>query len=118
MRLLLDSNILLWWMAADRRLPKRLAAALASSENDVAVSAASIWEIAIKRTLGRLDVDLDELLAAVAADGFSELPVRFASGRGWRNEATAAVRAGSRFPMSSSHGIRSDQTARAAWSCR
>jgi PIN domain nuclease of toxin-antitoxin system len=78
MRLLLDTHILLWWVMADRRLSKALAAIIASGENDVAVSAASIWEIAIKRTLGRIEVDLDELLASMVADGFTELPVRFA----------------------------------------
>ncbi|HET8772541.1 MAG TPA: type II toxin-antitoxin system VapC family toxin [Thermoanaerobaculia bacterium] len=78
MRLLLDTHILLWWVTADRRLSKALANTLASPENDVAVSAASIWEIAIKRSLGRIDVDLDELLSSMTADGFSELPVRFA----------------------------------------
>jgi PIN domain nuclease of toxin-antitoxin system len=77
MRLLLDTHILLWWVMADRKLSKSLADVIASTENDVAVSAASIWEIAIKRTLGRIQVDLDELLASVTADGFSELPVRF-----------------------------------------
>jgi PIN domain nuclease of toxin-antitoxin system len=77
MRLLLDTHILLWWVVADRRLTKSLSAALASPENDVAVSAASIWEIAIKRSLGRIEVDLEELLAAMSADGFTELPLRF-----------------------------------------
>jgi len=78
MRLLLDTHILLWWVMADRRLSKPLANILASPENDVAVSAASIWEIAIKRSLGRIDVDLDELLSSMNADGFTELPMRFA----------------------------------------
>jgi len=78
MRLLLDTHILLWWMMADRRLSKALVASLAAPENDIAVSAASIWEITIKRTLGRIEVDLEELLPSIASDGFSELPVRFA----------------------------------------
>lgn len=78
MRLLLDTHILLWWMTADRRLSKSLARVLASAENDIAVSAASIWEIAIKRTLGRIDVDLDELLSAIGAQGMAEIPIRFA----------------------------------------
>lgn len=78
MRLLLDTHILLWWVTGDRRLSKSLANTLASPESDVAVSAASIWEIAIKRSLGRIEVDLDELLSAMTADGFTELPVRFA----------------------------------------
>lgn len=77
MRLLLDTHILLWWVMGDRRLSKSLAAIVASPENDVAVSAASIWEIAIKRSLGRIDVDLDELLSSMNADGFAELPMRF-----------------------------------------
>jgi len=77
MRLLLDTHILLWWIIGDRRLPKELATILASAESDVAVSAATVWEITIKRMLGRIDVDLEELSASIAADGFSELPLRF-----------------------------------------
>lgn len=76
MRLLLDTHILLWWVTADRKLSSRVREALSASDADVAVSAASLWEIAIKRTLGRLDIDLMELVAAIAADGFAELPVR------------------------------------------
>ena len=77
MRLLLDTHILLWWVMGDRRLPKDLAAVLASPESDLAVSAATMWEITIKQMLGRIDVDLEELTASIAADGFSELPLRF-----------------------------------------
>jgi len=77
MRLLLDTHILLWWVMGDRRLPKTVANAIASPENDVAVSSASIWEIAIKRALGRIEVDLEELLSSMSADGFTELPLRF-----------------------------------------
>lgn len=77
MRLLLDTHILLWWLIGDRRLPKSLAKALAAPENDVAVSAASIWEVVIKRMLGRIDVDLEELLSSIAGDAFTELPIRF-----------------------------------------
>jgi len=76
MQLLLDTHILLWWVMADRRLSKSLATALTSTENEVAVSAASIWEIAIKRTLGRIEIDPNELVASLTADGFVELPVR------------------------------------------
>lgn len=77
MRLLLDTHILLWWLMSDRRLSKTLADVVASPDNDVAVSAISIWEIAIKRALGRIEVDLDELLSSMTADGFTELPLRF-----------------------------------------
>jgi PIN domain nuclease of toxin-antitoxin system len=81
MRLLLDTHILLWWVTGDRKLPRPLARAIESADSDVAVSAASLWEIAIKRSLGRIDIDLEELTAAIAADGFTELPVRFAHTR-------------------------------------
>jgi PIN domain nuclease of toxin-antitoxin system len=77
MRLLLDTHVLLWWLMADRRLPKGVAKALAAPETDVAVSAATLWEIVIKHSLGRIDVDLDELLSSIASDGFTELPVQF-----------------------------------------
>ena len=77
MRLLLDTHILLWWVMGDRRLPRSLATVVASADSDVAVSAASMWEITIKRMLGRIDVDLKELRASIAADGFSELPLHF-----------------------------------------
>src|ERR1043165_6826646 len=50
----------------------------AREKGDVAVSAATVWEIAIKRMLGRIAVDLKELIAAIGADQFVELPGRFA----------------------------------------
>jgi PIN domain nuclease of toxin-antitoxin system len=66
---------------ADRRLSSAARKLITSSSNDVAVSAASLWEIAIKRALGRIDVDLQPLVEALAADGFSELPIRFEHAR-------------------------------------
>lgn len=78
MRLLLDTHVLLWWFTADRKLSREMRNIVAAEESEVAVSAATIWEIAIKRALGRIDVDLKELRDAIAADGFTELPIRFA----------------------------------------
>ena len=62
-------------------MSKVIAKVLTSAENDIAVSAASLWEITIKRGLGRLEIDLDELVSTIAADGFSELPMRFVHAR-------------------------------------
>ncbi|MGZ8796685.1 MAG: type II toxin-antitoxin system VapC family toxin [Thermoanaerobaculia bacterium] len=78
MKLLLDTHILLWWVAGDRKLPRSLRDRITSAENDGSVSAATFWEIAIKMRLGRIDIDLEELCAAVNADGFTELPVQIA----------------------------------------
>jgi PIN domain nuclease of toxin-antitoxin system len=54
MNLLLDTHVLLWWLAEDSRLSPAARTAIADENNVVMVSAVSIWEIAIKRGLGRL----------------------------------------------------------------
>jgi PIN domain nuclease of toxin-antitoxin system len=73
-RLLLDTNVLLWAMAGDARV-EALRERLLDEDNEVFVSAASYWEVAIKAGLGKLDVDVGELRRAVRLSGFVELPV-------------------------------------------
>ncbi|WP_420595636.1 type II toxin-antitoxin system VapC family toxin [Deinococcus sp.] len=63
MRLLLDTHILVWLVTADARLPPALVPALA--EHDLTISAASLWELAIKHHLGKLP-SVGPLLADVA----------------------------------------------------
>lgn len=62
-RYLADTHILLWALADDKRLPERHRAILLSSA-EVFYSAASVWEIAIKKSLGKLKApeDLSSLL--------------------------------------------------------
>ncbi|MCP5112003.1 MAG: type II toxin-antitoxin system VapC family toxin [bacterium] len=55
--LLLDTHVLLWWLANDRRLGKKARAAIRRRDELVFVSAASLWEIAIKAGLGRLKLE-------------------------------------------------------------
>lgn len=74
MKLLLDTHILLWWLSDDPLLPATARAAIALAENEVLVSAAAAWEIAIKRAAGRLDAP-DDLLEAIEANDFQQLPV-------------------------------------------
>ena len=81
MRLLLDTHVLLWALAAPARLPAKVSAAIRDPSNMVHVSATSGWEIAIKVALGKLKADLDEISRAVAEVGFEELPVRMAHAR-------------------------------------
>ena len=59
MSLLLDTPILLWWLSDDPRLPPAARGAISSGDNEVMVSAAAVWEIAIKKTVGRLEVPDD-----------------------------------------------------------
>lgn len=75
MSLLLDTHSLLWWLA-DAPMSDQARAAIADPSTLVAVSAASIWEAAIKRASGKLR--LDGSLAAHAVEaGFEPLPVSF-----------------------------------------
>ena len=79
MRLLLDTQILLWAIGASRRLPAEVHAVLQDARNQVHFSAASIWEIAIKQGRGRKDFDFgsEQIAAAALASQFVELPVRW-----------------------------------------
>ena len=72
MSLLVDTHILLWWLADDPNLPLSAADAIAEGETEVFVSAASVWEIAIKKAAGRLDAP-DDLLEVLEANDFEEL---------------------------------------------
>ena len=75
MKLLLDARAYLWWLADDRRLGARARKAITDPANAVLVSAATIWEIAIKAALGRLDLHGADMVAELAANRFSELPI-------------------------------------------
>jgi PIN domain nuclease of toxin-antitoxin system len=74
MRLLLDTHVFLW-AVADSPLLKPAARALIESAEVVFVSAASIWEVAIKARLGKIQGDPRDLIDAIGASGFVELPV-------------------------------------------
>jgi len=76
-RLLLDTHVLLWWLADDPKLTKAARAIIADPDNEVLVSSVSLWEIAINAALGRIEVELDDLEAAIARNGFRPLPIGF-----------------------------------------
>jgi PIN domain nuclease of toxin-antitoxin system len=73
-KLLLDTHVLLWWLGDDDRLHERTAAAIASGDNEVLVSAATVWEVEIKRAKGTLSAP-DDLLDQIAACGFGLLAI-------------------------------------------
>ncbi len=75
MRLLLDTNVFLWWMEGSERLTEAWRTAIADKRSTVHVSAATIWEISIKQALGRVDLGGSDLVAEIDASGFVELPV-------------------------------------------
>jgi PIN domain nuclease of toxin-antitoxin system len=77
-RLLLDTHALLWWLA-DEGLNAQAREAIADPANFVAVSAASAWEISIKKALGKLAAP-DDLEQQVQDGGFEALPISLAHG--------------------------------------
>jgi len=74
--LLLDTHVVLWWLADDPALPDQIKDRL-DHEADVRVSAATIWEIAIKQALGKIIAPAD-LPERVRDSGFRKLPIGFA----------------------------------------
>lgn len=74
MRLLLDTHVFLW-VATDSRKLKAPAREFVRAASAVFVSSASIWEIAIKTALGKLQVDPEALVREIDVGGFIELPV-------------------------------------------
>jgi PIN domain nuclease of toxin-antitoxin system len=77
MKLLLDTHLLLWATIDPTRLPKKAHSLLDDLGNELYFSAASLWEITIKRGLGRSDFDVDPpvLHRALVDNGYSELPI-------------------------------------------
>ena len=75
MKVLLDTNAFLWWLGDNPKLSPAARAAIRDPDALVHVSAASIWEIAIKIKLGRLDVQDSDCAAEIDANGFVELPI-------------------------------------------
>jgi PIN domain nuclease of toxin-antitoxin system len=85
LRLLLDTHTLVWWITSDQRLPSRTRTIIGTDDNDVLVSIASAWEIAIKVGLGKwpeAERLLAEFEAAVAGEGFDLLPISVGHARG------------------------------------
>jgi PIN domain nuclease of toxin-antitoxin system len=77
MTLLLDTHLLLWAAGDPDRLSKEARKLVEAATNDLIFSAASIWEVVIKRTLGRADFQADPriLRRGLLDNGYSELAV-------------------------------------------
>ena len=71
---LLDTHIFLWWISDADKLERKVFDIISDTSNKIYVSSASIWEIAIKEALGKLEVDAD-LDSAIEANGFIELKI-------------------------------------------
>ena len=74
MKLLLDTHAALWWLNGDERVAETTAAYLTDATNQVLLSAAVVWEVAIKRSLGKLEAP-DDLAATLIGAGASALAI-------------------------------------------
>jgi PIN domain nuclease of toxin-antitoxin system len=74
LKVLLDTHAALWWLSGDERFGENAARQLSDETNQVLLSAAVVWEVAIKRSLGKLEApdDFDSTLLNAGAQG---LPV-------------------------------------------
>ena len=72
--MLLDTHVLLWWFNEPDVLAEAALDAIADETNVVYVSAATVWEAAIKQALGKLR-GADDLPARIRAQGLDELPI-------------------------------------------
>lgn len=77
MRFLLDTNALLWWRAGSPRLPTEVSTRIGDPDNEIVVSIASLWEIAIKRGLGKLRF-LEDFEDVMAGEEFALLNITYA----------------------------------------
>lgn len=79
MKLLLDTHTFIWWLKNDPTLFEGAKKAIANPNNLIFVSAASAWEIAIKKSLGKLDAP-DDLETQIEKHNFQPLPITIAHG--------------------------------------
>jgi PIN domain nuclease of toxin-antitoxin system len=81
MRLLLDTQVFLWWLADSRKLNKATRDRIEAAD-EVYVSAASIVECEAKIAAGLLEGDTEEVARGIRGSGFLELPVRVRAASG------------------------------------
>lgn len=78
-RVLLDTHVLLWWLADDPELGTNARAVISDGNNEIYVSAASSWEISIKKRNGKL-TGPDNIDSIVEQERFIKLPISLVHG--------------------------------------
>jgi PIN domain nuclease of toxin-antitoxin system len=77
LRLLLDTHIVIWWATGSRLLGAKAREIIAANDAELIISAATWWELAIKRAIGRLDIDFKEARRDLEKREVKMLPVSF-----------------------------------------
>lgn len=74
MKLLLDTHLVLWWLASSPSLPRDARSLIRDPENTIFVSAVSLWEIWLKQSVGKLRLPVN-FLEELASESFESLPL-------------------------------------------
>jgi len=75
MKLLLDTHVVLWWLLDDRRLSRKARSMIESLDNRIAVSAASLWETAVKEARSKTSLKAAAVLSGLKESGFDLMPI-------------------------------------------
>lgn len=79
MNLLLDTHTFIWFINGDKNLSSRVKRAILKAENTKFISIASLWEMAIKKSLSKLNINqpFEEIINQIQENGFEILPIVF-----------------------------------------
>jgi len=77
MRILIDTQAFIWFVEDDKQLPKEIKTKLEDLDNSIIISIASLWEMTIKMSLGKLHLgcNIQEMIDKVYQNGFEVLPI-------------------------------------------
>lgn len=77
MKLLIDSHVVIWFISEKNKVPKNVLELIRNSDNTCYVSIATLWELSIKYSLGRLylNISLSALFSIIQESGFLILPI-------------------------------------------
>jgi PIN domain nuclease of toxin-antitoxin system len=75
LRLLLDTNVLIWWMGREDARDSDAGRLIADPDNEVLFSVVCLWEMAVKSRVGKLKAAVDRMIALAEAEGFTRIGI-------------------------------------------
>ncbi len=77
MKFLLDTHILIWTLQDSAYLSEQVKTLINDNDNEIYISSASIWEIAIKSSLNKLNLSTNDITEALYLSDYLQLPITF-----------------------------------------
>src|SRR5579872_2445285 len=85
MKYLLDTHVILWWFTTPKKISSKAQKIIKDKSNTIFLSSVSFWEMAIKKSIGRLTLP-HNLIETLATEGFKTLPILPEEGLGRSEE--------------------------------